>query len=176
VLVTTKGFDATLVAGEEPELCRRIAALGFDILHVDCPMTGHDLAITRWLQYWKRCVRAGHAFAEVSDRFRNTEQPFWSEEAARNQSRFLVITMGFLAAIGGSVLLHTPLPLATYLGLFLLMSVRSAWKVAWKTNDRIALFLYGIHSHLQQVPIYIGQLKYKWSRWQGTRSVLFEYK
>ena len=54
VLVATNGFDASLIAGEEPELCRRISALGYDILHVDRPMTRHDLAITRWGQYWKR--------------------------------------------------------------------------------------------------------------------------
>ncbi|MGD0796983.1 MAG: glycosyltransferase [Acidobacteriaceae bacterium] len=176
VLAQTNGFDPSLIAGEEPELCRRIRALGFDILHVDRPMTGHDLAITRWSQYWKRCTRAGHAFAEVAERFRNTDQPFWSGEAERNRNRFLVLAAGLLAAIVGSVVLRSLLPLEAYFILFVLFSIRSAWKVSWKSNDRIALLMYGVHSHLQQLPIYFGQLQYKWSRWRGERLILFEYK
>jgi cellulose synthase/poly-beta-1,6-N-acetylglucosamine synthase-like glycosyltransferase len=176
VLAQTNGFDPTLIAGEEPELCRRIVALGFYILHVDRPMTKHDLAITRWSQYWKRCTRAGHAFAEVSERFRNTEQPFWSGEAARNRNRSLAITLGLLATIAGSILLKSLLPLAAYCIIFALISIRSARKASWKTNDRIVLLMYGVHSHIQQIPIYFGQLQYKWSRWRGQRLILFEYK
>jgi glycosyltransferase involved in cell wall biosynthesis len=176
VLVETNGFDASLIAGEEPELCRRIGALGFDILHVDRPMTSHDLAITRFRQYWKRLTRAGHAFAEVSDRFRNTDEAFWSGEAAHNRKRVMEITLGLLAGVVGSILLRSLLPFALFCALFALLSIRSAWKVAWKTQDRVALVLYGVHSHLQQIPIYFGQLQYKWSRWRGTRAVLFEYK
>ncbi len=176
VLAKTNGFDASLIAGEEPELCRRIGALGFDILHVDRPMTAHDLAITRWSQYWKRCTRSGHAFAEVSERFRNTEQRFWSGEAARNRNRCLAITMFLLAGVAGSIFLRSPLPFAIYCVCFAFFSIRSAWKAAWKTDDRVALMLYGLHSHVQQIPIYFGQLHYKWSRWRGTRLALFEYK
>ncbi len=69
------GFDASLIAGEEPELCRRLRARGDQILHVDRPMTGHDLAMTRWQQYWRRAVRAGHAYAEVAARFRGDRDP-----------------------------------------------------------------------------------------------------
>jgi cellulose synthase/poly-beta-1,6-N-acetylglucosamine synthase-like glycosyltransferase len=176
VLAQTGGFDPTLIAGEEPELCRRIVALGFYILHVDRRMTMHDLAITRWSQYWKRNTRAGHAFAEVSERFRNAEQPFWTGEATRNRNRCLTIVIGLLAAIASSILLKSLLPFAIYCILFALLSIRSAWRASWKTNDRIALLMYGVHSHLQQIPIYFGQLQYKWSRRRGQRLILFEYK
>jgi glycosyltransferase involved in cell wall biosynthesis len=176
ILARTNGFDPTLIAGEEPDLCRRITALGFDILHVDRPMTGHDLAITRWRQYWKRCTRAGHAYAEVSERFRNTQQPFWSGEAGRNRNRFFAIAAGLIAAVAASILLRSLLPIAAYLIFFVLFSVRSAWKASWKSKDRIALLMYGVHSHLQQIPIYFGQLQYKWSRRRGKRLILFEYK
>ena len=176
VLVATNGFDASLIAGEEPELCRRISALGYDILHVDRPMTRHDLAITRWGQYWKRCTRAGHAFAEIAERFQKTEQQFWSVEAARNRNRFFAITIGLVAGIAGSILMRSPLPIAIYVLVFALFSARSAWKAAWKSDDRIALMLYGVHSHLQQIPIYFGQMQFKWSRRRGVRLILFEYK
>ena len=65
-LVEAGGFDASLIAGEEPELCRRLRAHGYRIEHIDVPMTGHDLNMTRFRQYWLRAVRAGHAYAEIS--------------------------------------------------------------------------------------------------------------
>ena len=40
------GYDEALIAGEEPEMCRRMRGLGWTILHVDRAMTGHDLAMT----------------------------------------------------------------------------------------------------------------------------------
>jgi cellulose synthase/poly-beta-1,6-N-acetylglucosamine synthase-like glycosyltransferase len=176
VLAQTDGFDPTLIAGEEPELCRRIVALGFYILHVDRPMTMHDLAITRWSQYWKRNTRAGHAFAEVSERFRNAEQPFWSGEATRNRNRCLALVLGLLTAIASSILLRSLLLFAIYCAVFLFLSIRSASKAAWKTKDWGTLMMYGVHSHIQQIPIYFGQLQYKWSRRRGKRRLLVEYK
>ncbi len=47
-LEATGGFDETLIAGEEPELCRRIIGTGQQMLHVDRAMTMHDLAITKF--------------------------------------------------------------------------------------------------------------------------------
>ncbi len=176
VLTETGGFDETLIAGEEPELCRRIAALGFTILHVDRPMTGHDLAITRWRQYWKRSTRAGHAFAEVSERFRSAQQPFWSDESRRNRNRALVLLALCLLGLAGSILLTSPWPIVLLVIFLLALAVRSAWKARWKSKDIVALMLYGIHSHLQQVPIYWGQLQYKWNRRKGKRAMLLEYK
>jgi cellulose synthase/poly-beta-1,6-N-acetylglucosamine synthase-like glycosyltransferase len=176
VLAKVNGFDETLIAGEEPELCRRIAALGFTIMHVDRPMTGHDLAIYRWGQYWKRSTRAGHAFAEVSERFRSTKQSFWTEESKRNRNRALVLVGLSLIGLLGSILLRSLWPWLTVCAFFFVLAARSAWKARWKSKDIVALALYGIHSHLQQVPIYVGQLQYKLNRRRGKRALLVEYK
>jgi hypothetical protein len=35
--------------------------------------------------------------------------------------------------------------------------------------------LYGMHAHLQQIPIYVGQLRYRRSRTKGVRVSLIEY-
>lgn len=75
VLRAVGGFNATLIAGEEPELCRRMRQQGHVILHIDTPMTLHDLAIHKFSAYWKRTFRAGHAYAEISNRFKGTEDP-----------------------------------------------------------------------------------------------------
>jgi cellulose synthase/poly-beta-1,6-N-acetylglucosamine synthase-like glycosyltransferase len=171
VLEATGGFDETLIAGEEPELCRRILGLGFRILHVDRAMTEHDLAISRFSQYWRRATRAGHAYAEVSERFRGTTEPFWLADARRNRTRALVpIAMLTVALCVGwkGILLAIVL-----LGA---LALRTAWKARWKSSDQVALLLYGMHSHLQQVPILWGQVEYFWGRRRGVRKGLVEYK
>lgn len=58
------GYRDDLIAGEEPELCVRLRARGWRIWRLDAEMTLHDAAMTRLSQWWKRCERAGFAFAE----------------------------------------------------------------------------------------------------------------
>lgn len=58
------GYDPTLIAGEEPEMCFRLRQQGWQILCIDHDMTWHDAAMTRFSQFYKRTVRAGHAYAE----------------------------------------------------------------------------------------------------------------
>jgi len=58
------GFDITLIAGEEPELCYRMRQKGWRILRLDAEMTRHDAALTRFAQFWQRARRTGHTYAE----------------------------------------------------------------------------------------------------------------
>lgn len=170
------GFDSELIAGEEPELCRRLRARGHRILHIDHPMTGHDLQITRIGQYWKHAARAGHAFAEISRRFRNSDDRFWSAERKRNLVRGGFWMISFAIAVAVSALRLSILPLAIWSALLLVLSLRSAWKSRWKSRDAATLLLYGVHSHLQQIPICIGQLGYAMDQRRGNRRALIEYK
>jgi glycosyltransferase involved in cell wall biosynthesis len=170
------GYDSELIAGEEPELCHRMRARGYRILHIDHPMTGHDLQITRWGQYWKHAARAGHAFAEISRRFRNSEDKFWDAERKRNLVRG-GFWMGSLAvAVALSIWRLSILPFAIWLAMLLALSLRSAWRSRWKSQNIPTLLLYGIHSHLQQVPICVGQLGYALDQKRGNQRALIEYK
>jgi GT2 family glycosyltransferase len=58
------GFNASLVAGEEPELCVRLRRAGWQIVRLAQEMTLHDADMHHFSQWWKRNVRAGFAFAE----------------------------------------------------------------------------------------------------------------
>jgi GT2 family glycosyltransferase len=174
-LVQTGGFDEGLIAGEEPELCRRMRATGYTILHIDHPMTGHDLQITRFSQYWKRATRAGHAYAEVSARFRGSGDPAWADERTRNLIRgsFWPISLALAAATS---IRFGLLPLAIWALLLLLLALRSAWKARWKSSSPSTLFLYGLHSHLQQLPILVGQFQFELGKRSGKAKRLIEYK
>ena len=174
-LTETGGYDENLIAGEEPELCRRIRGCGYKVLHIDHPMTGHDLQITRWSQYWKRAMRAGHAYAEVSERYRKSDDPSWTSERKGNLIRGSFWPISLLIAILLSVRLGF-LPFALWVTMLLLASVRSAWKARWKEINPWALLLFGIHSHIQHVPILVGQLQYELDKRQGKAQKLIEYK
>ena len=58
-----KGFNPSLIAGEEPELCLRLRQQGWKILRIDAEMTLHDAQITRFSQWWRRSLRSGYAYA-----------------------------------------------------------------------------------------------------------------
>ena len=58
------GYRDDLIAGEEPELCVRLRAKGWKLWRLDAEMTLHDAAMTRFGQWWMRCLRAGFAYAE----------------------------------------------------------------------------------------------------------------
>lgn len=175
-LSAARGYDETLIAGEEPELCRRLQVLGYRILHIDVPMTRHDLAIDRFGQYWKRAERAGHAYAEVAARFAKTSLPLWSDEVRRNRRHAAVLVALPLLAVAACVALRSWWPAAAVFALLLLLAVRSAWKARWKGAGAGTLLLYGIHSHLQQLPIAVGQWRYARSRRKGKKLKLVEYK
>jgi hypothetical protein len=138
-------------------------------------MTGHDLNITRFSQYWRRAIRAGHAYAEISARFRATSDPMWLQDSKSNIIRggfWATSLLGCVALLGFS-----PVPLLLWLALLMAMSFRSGRRAHWKAPGHPALLLlYGIHSQLQQIPILLGQLQFDRNRRKGRRGELIEYK
>jgi glycosyltransferase involved in cell wall biosynthesis len=176
VLAEVDGYNPQLIAGEEPEMCARIRARGYTILHIDQPMTLHDLAITRWTQYWRRASRTGHAYAEIFNLLRNTATPLWQRETRKNLLHANVLVDIFIVGLGITLLFHTLWPLFFSIALLVLLCLRSAWKARWKSNDWWTLLLYGVHSQFQQIPIALGQLSYYYHRVLGQRRRLIEYK
>ena len=77
------GYDASLIAGEEPELCLRLARAGGEIWRIDAEMTLHDANLQRFGQWWRRMVRAGYAFAEGSARHGAAPERHWLAETKR---------------------------------------------------------------------------------------------
>ena len=63
------GFDPTVPAGEEPQLCHRLRAAGWKVHRIDAEMTLHDAAMTKLGQFWRREVRTGYSGLDVQLRF-----------------------------------------------------------------------------------------------------------
>jgi glycosyltransferase involved in cell wall biosynthesis len=174
-LAEVNGYDSDLIAGEEPELCRRLRERGGRILHIDQPMTLHDLDLRRFSQYWKRATRAGYAYAEISNRFRNSPDQMWLQDSRKNFRMGIFWSVWLLLGICLAAL--TSWSFVPWLAFGLFVMARSGWKARHKAPGKpLLLLLYGIHSHLQQIPILFGQLSFFADRYLGKQRKQIEYK
>lgn len=71
---SVEGFDSSLIAGEEPDLCFRLRQRGWNIERLNAEMTLHDADMKELRQWWQRNVRSGYATAEAHHR-RGKEEP-----------------------------------------------------------------------------------------------------
>lgn len=79
VYVQAGGFDETILAGEEPELCFRIRSISCKVLRLDVPMTWHDMGMTQFQQWWRRGVRTGYGALDVRVRY---SLPYYNRQLA----------------------------------------------------------------------------------------------
>lgn len=72
------GYDPTLIAGEEPDLCLRLRREGWRVRSNGAEMTWHDIAMSRYSQWWRRSQRAGFAFAQLVHRYGRQANGGWT--------------------------------------------------------------------------------------------------
>lgn len=155
------GFNPTLIAGEEPELCVRLRAAGWDIWRLDAEMTLHDAAMTRFSQWWRRSRRAGHSFAEGAHLHGGPPERHWVKETRRAVVWGAVLP---ILALGGMIV--TPWALALLMA-YPAQVIRLAPSFGWER----AFFL-----TLGKVPEALGVAEFHWGRIRGKRRHLIEYK
>ena len=117
VLDETDGYDEVLVGGEDPELSVRIRLQGWTIRKLDLAMTGHDLNMTRFSQYWRRSYRTGYGFAAVYLRHSESLPDFWRREL----QRILIRGGGTLVLLLASLIVMPFASLAVVPGLLALL-------------------------------------------------------
>jgi GT2 family glycosyltransferase len=71
------GYNNAILAGEEPDLCLRMRARGWQILCLPDAMGTHDAGLLHFSAWWRRARRGGHAFAEHVARHRGHADPNW---------------------------------------------------------------------------------------------------
>ena len=165
------GFNPEIIAGEEPELCLRLRHNEWKIRRLDHDMGTHDAEMYRFRQWWKRNVRAGHAYAEAVHR-----QGRDVERASRKQTRsiwlwgLLVPLLAFGLAWptrGWSLLL-----LLGYAVLYL--RIRQSAKQ--RTRDSDELHLYAHYGVIGKFPQLLGMLRFHWNRLLRRNPRIIEYK
>jgi len=107
------GFRSNLTAGEEPELCARLRAAGWEIWRLDAPMSEHDANIHRFGQWWRRAKRSGFGYAQVWQATRSLPRRLYGRELARAFLWAVALPLLVIAAsmLAGSAWLLLLLPL-----------------------------------------------------------------
>jgi glycosyltransferase involved in cell wall biosynthesis len=161
------GFDGALIAGEEPDLCARLRARRWRIRRVDREMTLHDAAMTRFGQWWRRSVRAGHAYAEVGAR----HPAMWGRDARSIAAWGIALpaaaVLGAVPTGGWSLAL-----LLAYPALWL--RVRAGRRAGGAPARDAAL--YATSCVAGKLPMAAGAARFWWNRLRGRRGGLIEYK
>jgi hypothetical protein len=98
------GFQAKLLAGEEPELCARLRARGWSVQRIDAEMTLHDADMTRFRQWWLRGIRSGYGYAQVWNATRRSQFRLYGRELARAIAWSVAVPLAAVAA----ALAHVP--------------------------------------------------------------------
>lgn len=170
------GFDPSVLAGEEPELCQRLTRLGWAISRLDADMAWHDLAMLRFGQWWKRQIRGGYGGLDVATRFdlprfrrNNLRARFWSAWP------LLVV----LAGVGTGHLAGALFGWIAALGLFSIwpaQMVRIAART-WRQGQPLRIALaYAFFTMLSFWPQMLGQAGYLLDRVGRRAPRLIEYK
>lgn len=165
------GFDASLIAGEEPELCFRLRQRGWGIRRLPLEMTLHDAAMTRFGQWWKRSVRAGHAYAEAAHLHGDSPERFKVREHRRIWVMGAILPAvalgGALPTLGASLLLLSSYPVSG------LRAYRGARR---RGRERSESALWGAFCVLAKFPELQGAAQFHWNRVRGRRAGIIEYK
>lgn len=171
-LLRVGGYDPTLIAGEERDLCHRmIHDGGGAVLRLDEPMTLHDIDMHRFGQYWKRCVRSGYAYAQVAARYRDLRA--WRRTCRRNLAHAVVLA----AVVALSAVLGWWWLLAAWGVLLCAAIARDAWRCRRQVGSMGGALLYAVHHYLSKVPTTVGHLDYYLRRWRGAAPKgLIEYR
>jgi GT2 family glycosyltransferase len=165
------GYNPSVIAGEEPEMCVRLRQAGYEIWRIDAEMTLHDAAMTRFGQWWNRTLRAGHAYAEGAAMHGAPPERHWVKVVRSNYVWGLIVPLlAILLAwptYGLSLLLFAAYPLLGY-------RVYKYYKgrgVAPRDARLVAFFVV-----IGKLPSALGQLKYRWRRLTGKQPRIIEYK
>jgi len=161
------GFDSSLIAGEEPEMCLRIKRMNWDISRIDVEMTKHDANIRHFSQWWYRNMRCGHAFAEGMYMHGCEPERYRVIECVR------VWLWGFLIPI--SILI-----LSVYRPILLLLLLLFPLQILRLTLKSSSISIIHLQSAffvtLGKFPEFQGQIKFLLNKLMNKKSKIIEYK
>lgn len=166
------GYNPSLIAGEEPEMCIRLRQKGWKIYRIDADMTLHDAAMHHFGQWWKRSVRGGWAMAQGYALHGTLPERYMVKEHKSGWLWGLMIPMISLALA----------PITYGISLLLLLGYSVlGWKIYRHRRQIYAdtpssARLYAFFCTLSKFPQVIGQIKYWFNRVIGRQATLIEYK
>jgi len=164
------GYNESLIAGEEPELCFRLRQEGWKVFRLDEDMTLHDAAITHFSQWWNRAKRAGYAYAEGGYLHGGSAEKYKVKQifSIVLWSAFLPLTIVFLSLFSSALL--------SLFVIYPLQVIRLMLKNRFNVNSYREAFYYAMSNVVGKFPQFVGVVRFAFNKWQGRRGTLIEYK
>jgi hypothetical protein len=173
------GYDPTVIAGEEPEMCVRLRERAWTIHRIDAEMTLHDAAMTRAQQWWTRCIRGGHAYAQAVAMHGDPPENFCRREVRSIELWAMVPPILTFVLIVTIALFGYPrwcwLGVAPLLAYPAMMAKVAMWRRTLGDPWRHAVS-YGISVVLGKFPQHLGVRKFRAAQRRGVRNTIIEYK
>jgi GT2 family glycosyltransferase len=166
------GFRADVIAGEDDEFCVRVRQAGWKILLMDASMAGHDAAMSSFIEWCRRAMRTGHAYAQVAAIHGKSEERYFVPECRRIWLWGLLLP---LVALCLAPFLYG-LSILALIGLFALQFVRIYFggkSRGWSSSDAR---VYACFTMLAKFPALAGMLAYHWRRGRGRAPTILEHK
>lgn len=174
------GFDPSVVAGEEPELCQRFRERGWTILRLPDEMALHDSAMLHFSQWWKRSVRSGYGAMDVATRFRRGKDGLFVKQIhnARMWGILLPVVITCLAILAAFVVGKWAALAVVIAGaaLWPLQAIRLALRVRQRVSRFSDAMAYGVLMVVGKWGNLLGQVRYRRDRSLGKNLRLIEYK
>jgi glycosyltransferase involved in cell wall biosynthesis len=172
------GYNLSIIAGEEPEMCVRLRQAGWTIHRIDAEMTLHDAAITRFSQWWKRNVRSGHAYAQ-GNFIHGGEPEYFNRRQVRDIEKWAVfpilITLLIVAVIGFVAPRWAAFGFLPLLG-YPMLAVKVARQRTTTGTPVNQALLYGFFLVLGKFPQWLGVRQFRSKQRHGQQSTIIEYK
>jgi GT2 family glycosyltransferase len=165
------GFDPSLIAGEEPDLCLRLRRRGHRVHRLAQDMTLHDAAITRFSEWWRRAERAGHAFTEGAIKHRHGGERYWVREAMRPWVFGAVVPVSALVGLVPTFGLSAGILLA-----YPLSGIRAYGSFKNRGFSSREAAIAATYCVLGRFPELLGSARFVGARLRGRARSLIEYK
>ncbi len=169
-LKMVQGFNETLIAGEEPELCFRLRQNHWKIYRLAAEMTLHDAAMTKFSQWWQRAIRSGYAYAHGFHLHGDSVEHYCRHELYSIYFWVLILPLSI-------ILLTIINSLAFILGIiYPLQWLRITLKTYPRFNSINTAMLYASFMLLAKIPQLLGIIKF-WNIYYFQHKIqLIEYK
>lgn len=172
------GYNPAFIAGEEPDLAARMRLHALSsgkpvkIVRLNHQMALHDLAMTRFSQWWRRTRRSGHALAQLYHTHGRRPLHFYKKQFRS--------TLFWTLAVPAAILLLGVLVWKWLLLLLPLAYVTLALRIARHRTRHgdgwYACLLYGVFTTLAKFPQLLGLITFYRNHRRGRQTALIEYK
>ncbi len=161
------GFDPGLIASEDEEFCLRLGKAGWRLVRLAEEMTRHDLAMSRFSEWWRRAVRAGHGFAQVGSMHPEHFVP------ERRRVWFYAVLLPVLFGVG--LIASVALALLVIV-LYLISYLRTAHGLHRNGQPWGEAFHHALLISISKFANLAGMMTYRWRMLRRKRMELIEYK